>query len=460
MDRLAQLKGEWSASFVARADGRERAGILGIALFGFLAFQGHAGAKFGLLWLLVATLPCWREFFSYVRRDPLFHVAWVLVLYMAIRGWFAAQEMPDTAWRQLEAVIDLGVVGLSAAVLSWWLRGDPRRVAVLALVAIAGLCIETVVDDLRIVDVADVLKGAHRTLLGSANARGLIAAMGLLVLVAILPTALRAARRKSRVVMIVTIVAATSAAMLLGLVQLITQSRAVIGLLSLLAPLVVLVQVLRSPRDRKRMKSTLATGAILVAILGSVLALVGPRLVEKMDRELEMVMPYLGTEDLSEMPPSSLGWRVQLTELGLRIGADRPWLGWGTGTSAVEDLARQYDGSHLVRWKHLHNALLEVWVRLGFIGHILYSLMVIVVLRSLAVGARTGRAPPETTVSVTAVTLLLAGYSLVEFRMLAWDFNSAMIMLAATAHTFGPNQQHADPERNWRVNEGSGGETI
>lgn len=440
------MKGEWSASFTALADHKEKAGLLGVALFGFLAFQGHAGAKFGLIWLFVAIIPCWRGFFSYIRRDPLFHIAWVLVLYMAIRAWFAGQAVPDTGWRQLEAVIDLGVVGLATVVLAWWLRGDPKRVTLMVVLAIAGLCIESVFDDFRLVDVDAALSGARRGLLGSALARGLVAAMGLLVLITTLPAALRAAARRSTAAMVAVAAAVMVAAVILGIVQVITQSRAVIGLFALLAPLVILFQVFRSVGDRKHMKVTVATATMLAMILGGVLVLVGPRLVEKMDRELELVLPYLPADDLSVMPPSSLGWRVQLADLGLRIGSDRPWVGWGTGTSAIDDLARQYDGGHLVRWHHLHNSLLEVWVRLGVIGIALYSLMIVILLRSLVTGARSGRAPPEVTISFTAGAVLLAGYSLIEFRMLAWDFNSLLIMLAAAGYTFGSNQYHAVAE--------------
>jgi len=445
MTSIARLRHLWPGAREESLGRSEQAGVLAMAAFGFLAFQGHAGAKFGLLCLLLVTLFRWRDFLAYARRDPLFHLVCLLAVYLGVRAWSGTQLLPGTGWRQLEAAIDLGVVGFGVVMLSWWLRADTRRVILLVALAIAGLSLEIVLDDLQMADVNAVLAGDKRGMLGSALARALISALGLLILVATLPVLLGTARQKSRAAALITLAGAVLIGTLLGLVQVITQSRAVIGLFAVLAVFIVAVHVLRALRERRGAAFTLASALVPLVVLGAVTTLVGGNLASRLDHDLDSVLPYIGQEDLSEMPRSSLSWRVQLVDLGLEVGSDRPWFGWGAGTSAIEDLVHEYDRSHLSHLHHLHNSPLEIWVRLGVVGIILYSLSVVLVVRALVSGARNSRAPPDLIVALGAGIVLFAGYVLIEFRMLAWDFNSAVIMLAAVAYTFGPNRAHVEP---------------
>lgn len=414
----------------------EQAGVVALGLFALLAPQGHAGAKWGLLLLALAAVPHWRELARALVRDPLFHVVWVLALYILVRAAFAAQALPETAAAQWEAALGFGLGGFYVLLVAWWLRGDPRRVALLGALAVAGLCMEILVDG-RPVAPERILRGAERHLVGSALPMGLLGGLGLLVIITGMPAAVAWARRHSRWMLVGLVTAALLATILLATLQVITQSRAVLGLLLLVVPAVVAVDLMRPAGHAGRRATASAFAAVLVVVLGGAIFLVGPKLVDKMEREIDQAAPYFDSGNPADIPDSSLGWRLQLLDLGREVGADRPWFGWGPGTSTTRHMLERYDRERLAHLHHLHNTPLEIWVRLGLAGVLLYAGVLCCLVRSAVQGAKTSRMPSEVMSMLAASVVLVGGYSLVEFRMLSWDFGVAIVMLAAVAHTFG-----------------------
>ncbi|MDZ7828838.1 MAG: hypothetical protein U5K33_04910 [Halofilum sp. (in: g-proteobacteria)] len=211
-------------------------------------------------------------------------MVWILALYILVRAALAAQAMPDTSARQWQAALGLGLAGFHVLLVAWWLRGDPRRIALLGGMAIAGLCTEILVEG-RWADLEQVLRGNERHMVGSALPMGLLGGLGLLVIVSGLPVALERAQRHSRVALVVVAVGALLATILLAALQIITQSRAIVGMLTVLVPAVVIVQLLQTAGDRRRRRMTTVIAAVLALVLGAMLALVGPKLIDRMDRE-------------------------------------------------------------------------------------------------------------------------------------------------------------------------------
>jgi len=439
----------WLQRVLPRSFGTEEAGLAALGLFAFLAPQGHAGAKWGLLFLTVAAIPCWRELIRNLVRDPLFHVVWVLGLYIFVRAALAARALPETAADQWGAALGLGLSGFFVLLVAWWLRGDSRRIALLGGMAVAGLCMEVLADG-RLVELEWVVRGAERHLIGSALPMAALGGLALLALIAGLPTALEQAFRRSRRAGVSVGLCALLVTILLASLQVITQSRIVVGMLVLLVPAILLVQLLKSTGNPRWRRITGVVALVLMIVLSGVVALIGPQLVQKMDHELDQVVPYLDAGDFREMPPSSLGWRVQLVDAGLEVGAERPWFGWGPGTSTTKHLLERFDREHLAHLHHLHNVPLEIWVRLGIVGLVLYAAALLCLVRSALQAASAHRIPAQIGAFLLAGGILVAGYSLVEFRLLSWDLGVGLIMVAATAHSFG----------NWRMRDATGGKSA
>lgn len=416
---------------------RCRYGTLALTAFGFLGPQGHAGAKFGLLFLFLFALAYWRRFIRDLARDPFF-LAWcLLAVYLVIRGGSAALEFPSTSPDQWRSALLFAGTGFFAVLISWWIAADPKRVMLLLGAALAGFSLEVVVefDPERF---EGLVAGGQRHMLGSALPMGLTGAVAIVGLLVFLPRLLRVAsgylwREK---VILYSVMAGVTA--LLMFAQIVTQSRAVIGMLIVLVPAVIIWQF-RNRWNGMQERAPLAISYMVVIGLFMVaVTLIGPKLVDKFEQEYNEVAPYLASGELQDMPESSFGWRIHLNMHGSNLATERPWTGWGPGTSSTHDLKDRYDAANLGFLRHLHNTYLEILVRLGLIGALLYLLAAGLLLWG-AIRARpsTGRMPGDVGTFLVVGCALMAGWSLIDFRLLMWDFLFPLILLASLAHTFG-----------------------
>ncbi len=176
------------------------------------------------------------------------------------------------------------------------------------------------------------------------------------------------------------------------------------GLLGLVALAVAGVAVARIGWKR----FLLATG--FAVLLAGLLAVANPR-----------VRSLLGPADPAAAPNASTVQRSAMFDAGLLMGADRPWLGWGPGTTplAYPRYRRLLDGG-AENVLQLHSTPLHLWAENGALG-------------LLAAGLLTGLAALNWRRSPLAAATL-AGYgvfSLTDFQLDVPVFAAAVAVLAA-----------------------------
>jgi O-antigen ligase len=205
-----------------------------------------------------------------------------------------------------------------------------------------------------------------------------------------------------------------AAAVALALFMLFTSGSrgGVLGLAGLL--LAALTLAWRHGRLRTRHAVLLATAAVA---LTAVFALVNPRI-----RDL------LATETSSAPPEDSAVQRSAMFTAGLRMGSDRPLLGWGPGvTPLVYPRYRARLDGGVETALQLHSTPVQIWADTGAPG-----LACVLALAALAAGALWRKTAPATPV------LALAGYGIFALTDFQLDVPVFMALAAACIAACAP----------------------
>jgi O-antigen ligase len=228
-------------------------------------------------------------------------------------------------------------------------------------------------------------------------------------------------------------------------VLVITQSRGSVLSLGLVAAGYGLVLVLRRNRGEghtgPRPALVIASALLLLALMS--LVLWSSR--ERSYFDFESLVPAAGEvasthEGLGYV--SSTAIRINLYDLGLRLFAARPLLGWGPGTGATEYLVRKrvipLSERHLPsapQASHLHSVPIEILVRFGLVGLALGFLTL-----SLIIGAYrrmwSWSADPALKLFLVAGGLLALLFVLFDFRLIHLDFRFFFIVFFGILYSY------------------------
>lgn len=400
------------------AEGAQSASLSVFALSLFLAPAGLA-ATLALFWVLFLLRPapsgCWR--------DPAVLLILGLALYALLRGglgiWLdgtaVAQDWSAVGdWLQLAVVIPFAVL----------LGGNIARLRQLLLLALIGLLLGMLIR----LDWAGLLSDPGHWL-GSREDFGFTAiAFGLYSGAALLGVMLLrwpAGRWMSG--------ARWGAGLLLGQGLLLTQSRG--AWLAFVAALAIGLGLRWRAAGRAPKlvlsRSTWLGGLILLLLLGLNGGLVTNRLAQEADSATALLQPG-GTPDAQ----SSLGLRWQAQHFGLALWLERPWLGWGAGTSepliaAQAQSAGLIDADHPL--VHLHNSYLELLVQFGLPGLLLFLALIVVLFKGLIDAQRSGHLPADLAQLLLALLVLTLVWSLFNFRMLSQDWRGFWTLVVGAA---------------------------
>lgn len=434
MSIVHDFRAQWAAATAA-----DRLALIGLVLFGVLGVAGPTGVAVAGLMLIAAALAKPRAFGRSLAQDPAFWAVVVLGVYLCARAFVAAAEFPATSgaqWAEVRRMLGPAML----LVVAWALRADERRVHILLAAALAGLLLEFVIHT----DWSDskLLAGRARGEFGYTElAAGHYGAVALVGVLAFFNRVWNFALSRSSAVMRWLVLALLLGALVSLLhIQLMTQSRAIWISLVVLVPVVVLVATWGARADASvGWKPYIVAGLtlLIVASLGA------ENISQRLRSELPAVEGMVASQ-FADIPDGSIGTRVQLLQLGMDLTAERPWFGWGPGTNSTgDDLVARFGRSNLDDKGDLHNLYLEIAVRGGVTGLILYVLLVGLLIRSGWRGYKAGNMSRDTAVFLATAIILTAMFSMTNERLTNTDFRYFLTFLFGVVHTYGQPRSFA-----------------
>jgi O-antigen ligase len=142
------------------------------------------------------------------------------------------------------------------------------------------------------------------------------------------------------------------------------------------------------------------------------------------------------SEGLEEAPLGSSTYRLHLWKFGLAKWLEKPVFGWGPGTTfemleAENDIAlKNPDGNS---FDHLHNAYLEVLFQLGLTGFVLMAIVGTLLMWSIIQAYRKQCLSSYLQAFLLGNFVLIAVYSLTDFRHLHWNWRFYWLIIAGIA---------------------------
>jgi len=136
----------------------------------------------------------------------------------------------------------------------------------------------------------------------------------------------------------------------------------------------------------------------------------------------------------TQIPPTmSIGVRVGLWRIGLCQWAERPWLGWGPGTTKLVVAQATTDG-FLRAHAHLHNLYLEILVRLGLLGGLLFGSLVFLFLNGIRRAYVQGLIPWDYACFLFAGWAFTAVYMIFDFQIFKYVWRNYCVIWAALSY--------------------------
>ena len=130
----------------------------------------------------------------------------------------------------------------------------------------------------------------------------------------------------------------------------------------------------------------------------------------------------------------SIGVRVAMWRFGIGHWLEKPWFGWGPGATGA--LIACCAPEVFKRFNDLHSAPVELLLRLGLTGLSLAAVIVLMVVWQLIRALRKKQIETDLFLSVLAALLLHVVLSLVNFRLLNYDWRFFWFLYGGIAASF------------------------
>nr|WP_158308390.1 O-antigen ligase family protein [Thiocapsa marina] len=417
-------------------DGWSRAGLVGLYVFTFFGLLGITPATVGLILLTLVFLirfDAWRV----LARDPVALIALTFGVYVAVHSLIAYFLEPTPTLAQ--AVADNGTDWVKLLLfipLAYWVAGRPDRVRLVLMLGLAGFTLAT----FRKIDWATFDAAFFSTRFDAylpSIAFGMFAGLGALGLIATRRAFWAERDRPWQRWLATSLWAVWLLIMLEGL--LLSQSRGSwLGFLGALAVLVLLEWRARratTAAPRRRRWPAILLGAIaLGVILSSQYRTIEMRLTDQTDT-LQQVM----SGEVTEVTSDPVGLRVNALLFTYEKWRERPWFGWGAGTSRewIATSGRTDTLLDNVNWlPHLHNAYAETLFQFGAVGLLLAVALVWALARSTGNECRAGRLPADLCRLFLVTLVFVLIWNLFNYRVVRSDWMVFWILLAGSAYSF------------------------
>lgn len=214
-------------------------------------------------------------------------------------------------------------------------------------------------------------------------------------------------------------------------VMVVTQSRGMFILIALMFLYFILIfvkNILFFPDKNKNIYTVLSILILCCLILLSQFNSIKSRFIEE-----KSLYEKISKFEIREIPYTSFGARIHLADYSRKLIAQRPFFGWGPGTSSTQYLRKldsvvlsEKERIDLSPYWHLHNLFLEISVRFGLIGLTLH-IIVIAFLAKLFINKKN-----TATKSIFNYFLVFAilniYFNLYDFRYINSDYRNYLIL--------------------------------
>lgn len=423
-------------------------GLFALFLFSFAAFKHVAHANFAFALLLLATLIKLPTFWRGLLKDHLFRIALVFILYIALRTLWALWH-PSVPPGDILDGCDYWIRRsfLPALVVAYWLNGDARRIRICIFLLMAGFVANVLVHlDWQLVTA--LVSGARRARFDNSPVNfGLWSAVMTLGALVLGHSFLRGTHKRSLFWCKLILWAAYLLIVVNGLI--LSQSRGAWIAAIAVIPVCLLWLAWRRPGGQS-MRNLLGWCAIGCAIIGVIGALNYDTVAERLSQEHKTFAAILDG-DLSDVPPTSVGLRVDMFASAWSYWTQKPVFGWGPGTSRalIERAGKPIAG---YGFTHFHNGYIDTLNQLGIVGFGLFTTLLLILSTTLRNASRSRSLPPNVVIFIIGTFALVGIVALINkplgsrfgdyFLALFAGFSYTTCLAARLQRTM-PAQQHA-----------------
>lgn len=405
-------------------------GLTGLYLFSFFSLLSIAGANIGLGLMIIGLMLSsagWRN----LLRQSITWFCLLVVAYILVRVNWPVGGVTAERETQFDQAMDWMQLFLFA-IPAWWMSQARQRITISITLMFSGFALG-MVSALDAESLRQMLHGVRSGFhFGKPIILGFDCAAAILGLTALAVYRLDARHQGSGFTTAVRLSLILLAILFFTQGLIVSQSRGV--WLAMLFALPSLFLTLRyvmpgSQLGAIRLRYPLiGTFLILALILAMNWNTISQRISSE-SRDWSAVV----NQGLDEAPLGSSTYRLHLWQFGLRKWLERPFFGWGPGTTHA--LVEAENNSALQdppgsSFDHLHNAYLEVVFQLGLLGILLIALVSGVLIYKLTECFRQKRLSVYFLAFLTSNFVLIAIYSLTDFRHLHWNWRFYWLVIA------------------------------
>jgi O-antigen ligase len=424
-------------------------GLVGLYLFSFFALLSIAGANLGLGLMIIGLLlsrQAWRGLLS----QSITWLCLLIIIYILIRAYWSMGEIASAQKVQLNQARDWVQLFLFF-IPAWWLSQSPHRIQISITLMFFGLALG-MISALDGETLSQITQGVRSGLhFGKPIILGFDCAAAILGLTALCMYWLDVKHDSSRSRITLRLGLTLLAILFFTQGLIISQSRGVWLAILFALPMLFLTLRYAGPSTRNNPIRLRYPIIGLVVIITLILAFNWNTISQRVTSEGNEWSAIVN-EGLDKAPLGSSAYRLHLWRFGLHKWLERPLFGWGPGTThalveAENDIALQDPpGSS---FDHLHNAYLEVVFQLGMLGIVLIALISGVMISKLMADYRRKSVSVYFLAFLMSNFMLIAVYSLTDFRHLHWNWRFYWLIIAGATLAFGlttrqPPTRHTD----------------